>query len=368
MFFKRFYSALFQRQLANKPIPWRRTLLLELLFGGWTLIRRPILERFGKFKDIQFLALMHLLEKNVPLTLSVYSVIFKSNAYEAYHLAMMQIWVIIFYLRTPSLRQITPGLAGPAHILEKNQPPHVWGSHIPPRRGRWISSGTFSWTAARWNKRMGQCRGYQKKGIMAKPIQRQLHNFYTWFRPPPRANYSHRQLRRLKVCVDMFILNTIEQICTHPFAGQEQPRMPRQRRSESRWVLPALYGQTVVKKLFSRLGTSLSATKNCITSLEQISASSLPTRPAKIAKAINSSFLKYCAEQQFRFSSFVKSFRTIKMIKGHDKMTKLTSRDGGMAFLEVLPRRDRKQRRVNLNGKNPVTLVTKAASRTQLSW
>ena len=83
VFFKRFYSALFQRQLANKPRPWRITLLLELLYGGWTLIRQPILERFGKFKDIQFLALMHLLENNVPLTLSVYSVIFKSNAYEA---------------------------------------------------------------------------------------------------------------------------------------------------------------------------------------------------------------------------------------------------------------------------------------------
>ena len=52
----------------------------------------------------------------------------------------------------------------------------------------------------------------------------------------------------------MFILDTIEQIGTHPFAGQEQPQVPRQRRFEGRWVLPALYGQTVVKNPLLPLG------------------------------------------------------------------------------------------------------------------
>ena len=44
VFFRRFYTALFQKQLANKPRPWRITLLLELLCSAWTLIRQPILE------------------------------------------------------------------------------------------------------------------------------------------------------------------------------------------------------------------------------------------------------------------------------------------------------------------------------------
>ena len=102
---------------------------------------------------------------------------------------------------------------------------------------------------------MGQCRGYQKKGIMAKPIQgattQLLHMVPS---STPSKLFSPTAIRRLKVNAAMFILNTIEQICTHPFAGQEQPRMPRQRRSESRWVLPALYGQAVVKNPLLPLG------------------------------------------------------------------------------------------------------------------
>ena len=131
----------------------------------------------------------------------------------------------------------------------------------------------------------GQLRGETNEWDSAEAIRRkalwlnqstgQLHNFYTWFLPPPRANYTHRQLRRLKVSAAMFILNKIEQICTHPFAGQEQPRMPRQRRSESRWVLPALYGQTVVKNPLLPVGYQFVGDQELHPTLELISASSL---------------------------------------------------------------------------------------------
>ena len=58
IFFQKMHRALFGKELANKPRPWRVTLLLELAYGGWTLIRQPILQRLEKFKDVQFLTLI----------------------------------------------------------------------------------------------------------------------------------------------------------------------------------------------------------------------------------------------------------------------------------------------------------------------
>ena len=215
---------------------------------------------------------MHLLENNVPLTLSVYSVIFKINAYEAYHLAMMQIWVMFFiYKRCHYDKSPLVWLAQRIywnHPMYKAVTSHL-EEEVEHFHGQ-LRGETNEWDSA---------EAIRRKSLWLNQSKGQLHNFYTWFLPPPRANYSHRQLRRLKVSAAMFILNTIEQICTHPFAGQEQPRMPQQRRSESRWVLPALLlscmGKQLSKTHFCRLGTSLSATKSCITPLELISASSL---------------------------------------------------------------------------------------------
>ena len=82
LFFKGLYQHLFNKQLANKPKPWRVTLLLELVYGGWTIIRQPVLARLQRFKDVQFLTLINLVDNYVPLTFAIYSVYFKSNAFD----------------------------------------------------------------------------------------------------------------------------------------------------------------------------------------------------------------------------------------------------------------------------------------------
>ena len=52
--------------------------------------------RLRQFKDLQFRTLLHLLDNNVPLSLSIYSKLFKSNLYNDYYQAIMQIWVMFF--------------------------------------------------------------------------------------------------------------------------------------------------------------------------------------------------------------------------------------------------------------------------------
>ena len=69
-------------KLAKKPKPWRISLLLEVIYGGWTLIRDMILSVFHKCKDIEFLTLLNRLDNHTPLVLSlIYSIVFKCNKY-----------------------------------------------------------------------------------------------------------------------------------------------------------------------------------------------------------------------------------------------------------------------------------------------
>ena len=71
------YAFLFGKKakLAKKPKPWRVSLLLEVIYGGWTLVRDMILSVFYKCKDIEFLTLVNLLDNYIPLVLSIYSIV-----------------------------------------------------------------------------------------------------------------------------------------------------------------------------------------------------------------------------------------------------------------------------------------------------
>ena len=73
--------------------------MLELLYGGWTPIRQPVLAHLQRFKDLQFCTLLNLVDNYTPLTLSVYSVFFKSNVFPQYVQAMKQIRVMYCTLK-----------------------------------------------------------------------------------------------------------------------------------------------------------------------------------------------------------------------------------------------------------------------------
>ena len=95
--FQRFCHHLFNKQLPLKPKPWRVTLLLELLYGGWTIIRPAVLACLRRFKDIQLLTLLNLVDNYRPLALAIYSIYFKSNAFFLDNKAMMQGLCILYF-------------------------------------------------------------------------------------------------------------------------------------------------------------------------------------------------------------------------------------------------------------------------------
>ena len=188
LYFKRMNDSLFGKELAAKPRHRRVTLLLELAYGGWSLIRPAVLERYKKFNDVQFLTLLHLLDNNVPISLSVYSVLFKSNGHGAYFNAIMQLWTMIWVCKgrqyDKSLlvwlaqriywQQIGHPMFRTAvnHMEEEDEYPieHFHGQ-IREETNGYDTAATI-----------------RVKASWIDHTKLQLHNSRSWFLPPVRAN------------------------------------------------------------------------------------------------------------------------------------------------------------------------------------
>ena len=84
-------------QKKKKTKPSRITLLLEPVIGAWTLRRQFVLGCLSK--DTKYLTLLNLIGNYAPLSLSIYSVLYKANNYELYNLAMHQVWCMYFPFR-----------------------------------------------------------------------------------------------------------------------------------------------------------------------------------------------------------------------------------------------------------------------------
>ena len=61
-----------------------------------TFLRQSVLDCLGKFKDTEYLTLLNLIGNYAPLSLSIYSVLYKASNYELYNLAMHQVWCMYF--------------------------------------------------------------------------------------------------------------------------------------------------------------------------------------------------------------------------------------------------------------------------------
>src|SRR5436190_9839019 len=65
------------KDLSQKPSPYRSFLLLELVRSAWKEIKSIVIGKFSKYcKDIEYLFLLDLLDNMVPLGLDIYSVLF----------------------------------------------------------------------------------------------------------------------------------------------------------------------------------------------------------------------------------------------------------------------------------------------------
>ncbi|GBC11651.2 hypothetical protein GLOIN_2v1485153 [Rhizophagus irregularis DAOM 181602=DAOM 197198] len=85
-FFEMIYHDLFgaNKILAQKPKPRLINLILNLTFYGWKNIRNLIINRFGNIKDVEYLMMIDLLDNSLPLTLDIYTKLFRCGFFEGY--------------------------------------------------------------------------------------------------------------------------------------------------------------------------------------------------------------------------------------------------------------------------------------------
>ncbi|CAB4443608.1 unnamed protein product [Rhizophagus irregularis] len=95
-FFEMIYHDLFEANkiLAQKPKPRLINLILNLTFYGWKNIRNLIINHFGNIKDVEYLMMIDLLDNSLPLTLDIYTKLFRCGFFEGYLESVIKIWIL----------------------------------------------------------------------------------------------------------------------------------------------------------------------------------------------------------------------------------------------------------------------------------
>ena len=69
-------------------------MLIEVLYSGWTSICSAVIDIFSNCRDPEYGALLNLFDNYLPLVLSIYSVIFKSNKLLEYFMSVIRVWMM----------------------------------------------------------------------------------------------------------------------------------------------------------------------------------------------------------------------------------------------------------------------------------
>ena len=250
------YSHLFgqKAKLAKKPRPWRISLLLEVLYGGWTLLRDTILPVFASCKDIEYLTLLNLLDNYLPLVLSIYSVVFKCNDYEHYYLSLLHCWVMMMVYQR---RHYDKALLIALSLLK------YWKDHCHPIHQSLITAlpAFDEYPIENFHSVLrGRTREFDtgsQINLMAKEIdacKHELHNFKCMFVPPKRFTFSQKKIDNLKVKAAEFLKKKFQTINDDSGKAVELPRARGQRRDVTKWKLPNVFGEMAVTQKVLPLG------------------------------------------------------------------------------------------------------------------
>ena len=216
-FFENVYKLLFPKSiLARLPKAWRISLILETVYGAWTLIRTTTKLVFTNSKNLQYVALLNLLDNYLPLVLSIYTITFKRNDFLQYRSAMIPIWVMYVCLKR----------------RHYNKSPLVWLSctthwennfpqlHNPWKKWRTIFGeypveNTHSTLRAQTRQSDTAEQLTKKEKIMFGSKERQM-NFQSAFTPPKQFIFSLQQLQFLKTKCAQLLTTIISTIHSHP--------------------------------------------------------------------------------------------------------------------------------------------------------
>ena len=199
-FFKSVYESIFPKsKFADSPKPWRMSLILEIVYGGWTLIRQTVMAKFFKFKDLEYGTLLNLLDNYIPLVLSIYSISFKLNNFAEYFRAMIRIWIMFTCLNRRHYDK--------APLVWINMCSH-WGKYSPELYNllrnyitifdEYPVENTHSILRAQ-TKSSDSADQLRKKAKTIFQSKEKQCNFRSFFTAPKQFSFSQNQLQFLKV-------------------------------------------------------------------------------------------------------------------------------------------------------------------------
>ena len=259
-FFKKAYSAIFgeRKYLSNKPKAWRISFLEEVLYGGWTLIRDQVYVAFSKCKDLHYLTLLNLLDNYLPLSLSIYSVIFKSGNTEQYITSVMRCWVMFFCFKRHHY----------------NKAPLVWLSNL--LYWKKLNHPLFHTIMNHLNifdeYPVENFHSLLRAQTRPKDTSEQLHRkaraidnskailleFQSIFSAPKNYTFSRSQLQELKLSAAKFLCRTLKSIKDAPNSARQTQRPRGKGKNATYWILPILYGENIVSSKILPLGFQFS--------------------------------------------------------------------------------------------------------------
>ena len=254
--FSDLYTFLFgsKAKLAKKPKPWRVSLLLEVIYGGWTLIRDMVLSVFHKCKDVQFLTLVNLLDNYVPLVLSIYSIIFKCNNYELYCQSLLRCWVmfLVFHRRHYN-KALLITLCTFLHWQEHTPSMFETLQQYLPAFDEYPVENFHSVLRAR-TKETDTPDQIASKAREIDTCKHELRSFQSTFVPARKFTFSRKNINKLKEKAAKFLTIKFETINNHPNMAVLQPRICRQPKYITKWKLPNIFGETIVSNKVLPLG------------------------------------------------------------------------------------------------------------------
>lgn len=177
-------------KLADKPKPWRISLPLEVVYGGWTFIRHSVISKFWRFKDAEFGTLFNLLDNYIPLVLSIYSISFKLNHFSEYFRAMIRIWIMFTCFKQRHYNKVP--------LLWINMYAH-WGKHST-NLYQLLRNYIVIFDEYPVENTHSILRAQSKPSDTAEQLRKkQQANFRSHFTSPSQFSFSQNQLQFLKV-------------------------------------------------------------------------------------------------------------------------------------------------------------------------
>jgi hypothetical protein len=250
------YTFLFGKKakLAKKPKAWRISLLLEVIYGGSTLVRDTILSVFGKCKDIEYLTLVSLLDNYVPLVLSIYSIVFKCNSYDLYCQSLLHCWIMfVVFRRRHYNKALLLTLSLFQHWQENIHSMFETMRQYIVAFNEYPVENFHSVLRAR-TKETDSADQIVFKAKEIDACKHELHSFKSVFVPTKRFNYSSKRINTLKAKAAKFLTSKFESLNDHPNMATQQPRVRRQTKYLTKWKLPTLFGEKIVNNRVLPLG------------------------------------------------------------------------------------------------------------------